>query len=38
MIVGDGYYSGVELLGYGVATLLKVGREQWIISGNVQPD
>jgi hypothetical protein len=38
MIVGQGYYSSVILTGYGVATLLKVGREQWIIYGNVEPD
>jgi hypothetical protein len=38
MIVGQGYYSSVILTGYGVASLLKVGREQWIISGNVEPD
>jgi hypothetical protein len=36
MIVGEGYYDYVELTQYGIATLLKVGRDQWAISGNVQ--
>ncbi len=36
MIVGEGYYNYVELTQYGMATLLKVGRDQWVIAGNVQ--
>ena len=36
MIVGEGYYDYVELTQYGMATLLKVGRDQWVIAGNVQ--
>ena len=35
MIAGDGY-NNAELANYGVATLLKIGREKWSISGNVQ--
>jgi hypothetical protein len=38
MIVGTGYYSSIELTQYGMATLLKVGREEWVIAGNVIPD
>jgi hypothetical protein len=38
IIAGEGNHSGAELTGYGVATLLKVGREQWVIAGNVIPD
>lgn len=37
-IAGDGYYSNIQLNNYGIATLLKVDRERWVISGNVQPD
>ena len=36
MIAGDGYSGTAELANYGVATLLKIGRERWSISGNVQ--
>lgn len=36
MIVGEGNYNYIELTQYGIATLLKVGRDQWVISGNVQ--
>lgn len=35
IIAGAGSYSSAELTGYGIATLLKVGREEWVISGNV---
>jgi hypothetical protein len=38
MIVGTGYYSSIELTQYGMATLLKVGREEWVIAGNVIPN
>jgi hypothetical protein len=38
IIAGQGYYSSILLEGYGIATLLKVGREQWVIAGNVIPD
>jgi hypothetical protein len=38
MIAGDDFYNSIELTQYGMATLLKVGREQWVIAGNVQPD
>jgi hypothetical protein len=38
MIVGQGFYSQVYIEQYGMATLLKVGRENWVIAGNVQPD
>jgi hypothetical protein len=37
-IAGDDYYSNIQLNNLGIATLLKVGREKWVISGNVQPD
>ena len=36
MIAGEGYSNTAELANYGVATLLKIGRERWSISGNVQ--
>jgi hypothetical protein len=36
VIVGDGDYSGAQLFNTGIATLLKVERERWVISGNVQ--
>ena len=35
MIAGEGYANTAELANYGVATLLKIGRERWSISGNV---
>ncbi len=35
MLAGDGYGSGYSLAGYGMATLLKVGPEQWVASGNL---
>jgi hypothetical protein len=35
-IAGDGDYSSIELFNYGIATLLKVERERWVISGNLQ--
>jgi hypothetical protein len=37
MIAGDDFYNSVELTQYGMATLLKVGRENWVIAGNVIP-
>jgi len=36
MLVGEGNYSYFSLANYGVATLLKIGRDKWMISGNVQ--
>jgi hypothetical protein len=38
IIAGTGYYESIELTQYGMATLLKVGRENWVIAGNVQPN
>ncbi len=38
MLAGDGDYSYFQLSTYGVATLLKIGTDRWVISGNVQPD
>jgi hypothetical protein len=38
ILVGDGFYNSIELTQYGMATLLKVGRENWVIAGNVQPN
>jgi len=38
ILAGDGAYSYFDLSNYGIATLLKIGRDRWIISGNVQPD
>jgi hypothetical protein len=38
MLAGDGFYGTYVVQAYGVATLLKVGREQWVIAGNVIPD
>jgi hypothetical protein len=38
MLAGDGFYSYFDLAPYGVATLLKIGIESWMISGNVSPD
>lgn len=38
MLAGDGYYSGFAMDNYGIATLLKIGREKWVISGNVGSD
>ncbi len=38
MLAGDGFYSYFDLAPYGVATLLKIGIESWMISGNVTPD
>ncbi len=38
MITGQGTYSSAELTPYGMATLLKVGREEWVIAGNVNPN
>ena len=35
-IAGDGDYTSIELFNYGIATLLKVERERWVISGNLQ--
>jgi hypothetical protein len=35
-IAGDGDNNSVELFNYGIATLLKVEKERWVISGNVQ--
>ena len=35
MLAGDGFNSGYLLSGYGMATLLKVGPEQWVASGNL---
>ena len=38
ILAGDDTYSSFDLNNYGMATLLKIGRDRWIISGNVQPD
>jgi hypothetical protein len=38
ILAGDSTYSYFDLENYGMATLLKIGRDRWIISGNVQPD
>jgi hypothetical protein len=35
IVAGQGYYSNGYVLPYGLATLLKVGRDEWHISGNV---
>jgi hypothetical protein len=37
LIVGTGFSNSIELTQYGMATLLKVGRENWVIAGNVIP-
>jgi hypothetical protein len=37
LIVGTGFSDSIELTQYGMATLLKVGRENWVIAGNVIP-
>jgi hypothetical protein len=38
ILAGDDTYGYFDLSNYGMATLLKIGRDRWIISGNVQPD
>ncbi len=38
ILAGDDTYSYFDLSNYGIATLLKIGRDRWIISGNVIPD
>jgi hypothetical protein len=38
MLAGDGFYGTYVLQDYGVATLLKIGTDRWMISGNVNPD
>ncbi len=38
MLAGDGFNDFYLLQDYGVATLLKIGPEEWVISGNVNPD
>jgi hypothetical protein len=38
MLAGDGFYGAYYVEAYGVATLLKVGQDRWVISGNVQLD
>ena len=38
MLAGEGNNSWYAIQNYGVATLLKIGPEQWVISGNVNPD
>jgi hypothetical protein len=38
MLAGDGFYGTYVLQAYGVATLLKIGQDRWVISGNVNPD
>jgi hypothetical protein len=38
MLAGDGFGSYYLLQAYGMATLLKIGPEQWVISGNVVSD
>jgi hypothetical protein len=35
IVAGQGYYSTGYVLPYGLATLLKVARDEWHISGNV---
>jgi hypothetical protein len=35
IVAGQGYYSNALVLPYGLATLLKTGRDEWHISGNV---
>ena len=38
MQAGEGYNSFYLIQAFGVVTLLKVGIDQWVISGNVNPD
>jgi len=41
LIPGDDNYSNggnFDLFAYGMATLLKIGTDSWVISGNVAPD
>jgi len=38
MLPGNGFYTGFQMDNYGVATLLKIGREKWVITGNVSSD
>jgi hypothetical protein len=38
MLAGDGFYGTYVVQAYGVATLLKIGQDRWVISGNVNPD
>ena len=35
MVAGNGNWGGAEVTGYGVATLLKIETEKWVIWGNV---
>ena len=35
VIIGDSEQSGAELYNYGMATLIKVEREKWVINGDV---
>jgi hypothetical protein len=35
IVAGQGFYSNALVLPYGLATLLKIGRDEWHISGNV---
>lgn len=38
MLPGNGFYTGFQVDNYGVATLLKIGKEKWVITGNVTSD
>ncbi len=38
MLAGEGYYSFYLIQAYGVVTLLNIGPDRWVISGNVNPD
>jgi hypothetical protein len=38
MLAGDGFNGAYYVEAYGVATLLKIGQDRWVISGNVQVD
>jgi len=40
MIAGDDNYQGggFLVLAYGVATLLKIGMDQWVLAGNAGRD
>jgi hypothetical protein len=38
MLAGEGFYGFYLIQAYGVATLLKIGTDRWMISGNVNPD
>jgi hypothetical protein len=38
MLAGEGNYSFYLIQAYGVVTLLNIGPDRWVISGNVNPD